>query len=217
MTRYLFIIILVIAFNVSKAQSLGTYVDKLYFGMLSFKPDTTISKFIAKYVPVVLKKWDTSAKWTAYPSDYQLKEPQFITVTSSFIFYKHPYFNAPFKSGQLAITQKVYEIETLNASITNLTLLFEFDDEKAARQAFKQLVDTFSSFKVLKRISVDKGMDKAEFTDKALDKFYSNIQIIMVEDYLLGKKYALPTDKGFKIRTEAGYKILVEIGNELYY
>jgi hypothetical protein len=77
--------------------------------MLSFKPDTTIEKFIKQYVPVVYREWDTSVKWTAYPPDTFLKEPPHMLVTSAYVFKHHPYFNGTFTSGQLAITQKIYE------------------------------------------------------------------------------------------------------------
>jgi len=201
-------------FSWQSAQNLDTYADQLYFGMLSYKPDASIREFIAKYIPVVYKKIDSGAKWTMYPPDF--KEPAFITVINSYIFYTHPYFKEKFKSGQLAITQKIYDDQQLNGSITDIKLWFEFDNDKDAKYAYKKLIDTFSSFNVLKKITSNKGVEKAEFTDKNSDNYYSNVQIVLVKDYLIGKKYIMPTKKGLKTFTEPGYKILFEIGNDLY-
>src|SRR5688572_3810517 len=105
MTRCLVIILFAMTFHGSPAQSLETYADQLYFGMLSYKPDTSIREFIAKYAPIVYKKFDSGGKWTMYPPD--LIEPKFITVINSYIFNTHPHFKEKFKSGQLAITQKI--------------------------------------------------------------------------------------------------------------
>jgi len=199
----------------SSAQTLDKYADQLYFGMLSFNPDSSITEFLTRYVPVVFKKFDGSGGWTAYPPGV-IEEPNFYKVTHSYVFISHPYFNGHFKSGQLAITEKIYSDEKWNDNITDIKLWFEFDTEEDAKKSFKQLVDTFSSFHVLKRMTTQQGIDKAEFTDKNCDKYYSNIQIILVTDYSLGKRYVMPTENEVKIITEAGYKILIEVGNDLY-
>lgn len=205
--------------NNSSAQTLGKYADQLYFGMQSFKPDTTIEKFIRKYVPVVYREWDTSVKWTAYPPDTLLKEPAHIVVTSAYVFKHHPYFNGIFTAGQLAITQKIYEDTRMFGNITDLKLWFEFDNALEAKQAFKQLIDKFASFHVLQRISKVKGIEKAEFTDLNVDiktsMVTNRVQLLLIEDYALGKKYAIPTGNGFKMRYEPGYKILIETDNNL--
>lgn len=199
----------------SSDQTLDKYADQLYFGMLSFQPDTSITDFITKYVPVVHKKFDSSGKWTVYPPDV-IEEPNFITVTNSYVFFKHPYFNGYFKSGQLAITQKIYHEQKWNDNITDIKLSFEFDNEKDAKNSYKKLIDTFSNFNVLKRVTSNQGIDKAEFTDKNSEKYYSNVQFILAKDFSIGKKYAKPTEQGIQIITEAGYKILFEVGNDLY-
>jgi len=199
----------------SSAQTLEKYADQLYFGMLSYQPDISITDFITKYVPVVYKTFDSSGKWTVYPPGV-IEEPDFITVTNAYIFLKHPYFNGCFKSGQLTITQKIYSDEKWNDNISDIKVWFEFDSEENAKKTFKQLVESFSSFNVLQRLTSQEGIEKAEFTDKNSDKYYSNIQIILAKDYSIGKKYAMPTENGIKIITEAGYKILVEVGNDLH-
>jgi len=53
MARYLIIVLLAMTFHKSSAQTLEKYADQLYFGMLSFNPDTSITDFLKKYVPVV--------------------------------------------------------------------------------------------------------------------------------------------------------------------
>lgn len=199
----------------SSAQTLDKYADQLYFGMLSLNPDASIIDFLAKYVPVFFKKYDHTGGWTVYPPGV-IEEPEFYKVTHSYVFSSHPYLAGHFKSGQLAITQKIYSDEEWNGNIADIKLWFEFDSEEPAKESFTQLVDTFSSFNILKRITSQQGIDKAEFTDKNCDKYYSNIQIILVTDYTLGKRYVMPTEKEVKIITEAGYKILIEIGNDLY-
>jgi len=199
----------------SSAQTLDKYADQLYYGMLSLTPDSSIKDFLTRYVPVVFKKHDSTGGWTAYPPGI-IEEPQYYKATHSYVFSSHPHFKGNFKSGQLAITEKIYADETWNGNLTDIKLWFEFDNEEDAKKSFKQLVDTFSGFNVLKRITSEKGMNKAEFTDKNCDKYYSNIEIILATDFSLGKRYVMPANNEVKIVNEAGYKILVNVGNDLY-
>ncbi len=199
----------------SSAQTLDKYADQLYFGMLSLNPDSSITDFLTRYVPVVFKKYDSTGGWTAYPPGI-IEEPKYYKVTHSYVFSSHPHFKGHFTSGQLAITEKIYADETWNGNLTDVKVWFEFDNEEDAKTSFKQLVDTFSGFNVLKRITSQKGMDKAEFTDKSCDKYYSHIEIILAADYALGKRYVMPTDSEVKIISEAGYRILVNVDNDLY-
>jgi hypothetical protein len=202
-------------FRNSSVQTLDKYADDLYFGMLSCKPDTKINDFVAKYVPVVLKKPGSDGKWTAYPPD-SFTEPKFETVTNSFVFYEHPYFDARYKSGQLAVTQKIYPDPDWSDNITAMKLWFEFDNENDAQNSYEKLVETFSTFNTLKRLTSENGIDKAEFTDKNSDKVYSSIQILFAKDLFIRTEYAIPTSDGFRTITKTGYKILVEVGNDLY-
>ena len=136
----------------NSAQTLENYVDQLYFGMLSFSPDHSIIEFLTKYVPVALKRFDTHGEWTAYPPGV-IKLPQFTKVINAYVFEKHPYFDAPFKSGQLAITQQICSDERWGDQITDIKLWFEFDSEVDATEAFKQLLDFFTKFNTLKRFT----------------------------------------------------------------
>lgn len=199
----------------SSAQTLDKYADQLYFGMLSLSPDSSITDFLTRYVPVIFKKYDSTGGWTAYPPGV-IKETKFYEVTHSYVFNLHPYFKGRFKSGQLAITEKIYPDEKWNGNLTDIKLWFEVDNEEDAKKSFQQLVDTFSSFNVHKRITSQQGMDKAEFTDKNSDKYYSNIEIILATDFSIGKSYVVPTDNEVKIINEAGYRIIVNVGNDLY-
>src|SRR4030095_4943779 len=106
--RYsLFIILFTMTSFRGSAQSLDKYADQLYFGMLSYNPDTSIKGFITKYAPIVYKKFDSGGTWTMYPPNFT--EPEHILVTNNYIFHTHPYFKEKFKLGQLAITQKIYK------------------------------------------------------------------------------------------------------------
>ena len=198
----------------SSAQTLDRYVDQLYFGMLSFNPDSSITDFLKVYVPVVFQKFDPEVKWTMYPPG-AIEEPSYVQVINSYVFKHHPYFNGPFQSGQLAFIQKFYSDEKWGIQLTDVRLWFEFDNEKDASASFKQLVDTFTTFKTVKRVTSQQGMDKVEFADQNSDRYYRNIQIILVSDYALGKTYMNPTENGPEFITKTGYKILVEVGNQL--
>jgi len=211
MSRYLFTFLFIMTLQNSSAQTLDKYADQLYYGMLSLKPDSSISDFLVKNVPVVFKKYDSKVKWTAYPLD-SIDETKFQKVTDSYIFSSHPYFNGKFKSGQLTITQKIYSDRKLDGNISNIKLWFEFESEVDAKKAFNQLVDTFSTFNVLKRITTQNGIDKAEFTDKYCDKYYNSITIILMADDKLRKQ----SEKPQEIITNAAYKIFIEVGNDLY-
>lgn len=197
------------------SRSLSQYSDQLYFGLLSQNPDTVIATFIHKYVPVIYKKYDSSGIWTAYPPGI-FKEPPYITVTNSYVFEKHPCFDANFKSGELSITQKIYEDPQQYGKITDMKLWFEFSNKEDAKNAYKKLVDTFSSFNVLKRITSTNGVDKAEFTDKSFEKYYSSIQIMLAKDFFKPTRYVTINRSGQKLHDIPGYKILIEIGNDLY-
>jgi hypothetical protein len=215
MRHFLIIVFLAITFHDSSAQSLAKYADRLYFGMLSLNPDTSIKDFLKAYVPIVLQKPDTNGKWTMYSTELTT-EPKHETVINSYVFDKHPYFDGPFQSGQLALTQKIYNDGKWQGNqLTDIRLWFECDNEKDARKSFKQLVDMFSSFHTLKRLSSQQGMEKAEFTDKKSDKFPSSIQVVLLTDYTLGQRFVDFTEKEKKFITKAGYKILVETKNDL--
>lgn len=197
------------------ARTLDTYIDQLYFGLLSLNPDSLINDFLKRYVPVVFKSNDSKDGWAVHPPDY-IKEPGFYTAVHSYIFDSHPYFDGPFETGQLDITQKIYLDEKWNDNIIDINLWFGFDNKEDSEKSYRQLIDTFSSFNVLKRITSMKGIDKAEFTDKNSDRYYSNIQILLVTDYTPGKRHLAPVGEDAKIMEETGYKIVVEVGNDLY-
>jgi hypothetical protein len=214
MIRYLLIFTFAAAFHFGSAQTLSSYTDKLFLGMLSYKPDTSIKEFVTRYAPFIYKRYDTSVKWTMYPPN--AKEPKFITVTNSYVFRSHPNFKEKFKSGQLAITQNIFYEESWDGSISGTKLWFEFENELDARNVYQKLIKSYSNFNAVKRISTRDGVDKAEFTDRNSEDWYNSIQILLLKDYLIGTRHLLTTTKGTEIVIEPGYKILLEIGNHLY-
>src|SRR6476469_2638158 len=123
------------AAHLNSNQTLEKYTDQLYFGMLSYNPDASITGFLTRFVPVVFKKFDPDIKWAMYPEG-PIEEAKHYTVTNSYIFNKHPYYEGNFKSGQLAITQKIYVDENLYDNITDIRLWFEFDRKSEAKKSF---------------------------------------------------------------------------------
>ncbi len=215
MRHYLLIVIFSMVNYMSSAQTLDKYADELYFGMLSITPDSSITDFLKRYFPAVFKTNDSTSGWTAYPPGI-IDEPNNYTVIHSYVFSAHPHFKGHFKSGQLAITGKIYTDERWNGDLKDIRLWFEFDNETDARNSFNQLVDTFSSFNADKRITSQQGMDKAEFTDKSSDKYYSRIEVILATDYSLGKRYVMPTENELSIIHGAGYRMFINVGNDLH-
>ena len=98
----------------------------------------------------------------------------------------------------LQLLKRFYNEPKWIDNITDKKLWFEFDNEKDAKNSYQKLVDKFSSFKVLKRLTSDNGIDKAEFTDKNSDNYYSHIQILLAKDYFIITKYGIPSTEGLK-------------------
>ncbi|MEX6687086.1 hypothetical protein QTN47_06250 [Danxiaibacter flavus] len=191
--------------------TLDSYTDQLFFGVLSLNPHPSIEMFARKYVPVFYKETDRTR--TDHPQEYKTP-PSFITVTNTYIFEKHPFFNGKFSSGQLAITQKTYSDPEWLDNISEISLCFEFSDEIAAAVAFKLLVETYSEFDSLKKITVDGGIEKAEFTDVNSKTYYGRVQIILAKNFFAITNVLLP--ESGETQQLIGYKIQLKIGNNLY-
>ena len=84
-SRFLFILLLGMRFHDSSAQSLANYTDRLYFGMLSLNPDSSIKDFLKVYMPIVLQKSDTNEKWTMYSSELTTEPKHETVINSSFL------------------------------------------------------------------------------------------------------------------------------------
>lgn len=192
--------------------TLDGYTDQLFFGVLSRNLHPSIEMFLRKYVPVFYL--ENKGPWTAYPSDYLPPPPPFITVTNTYIFNKHPFFSGKFNSGQLAITQRTYSAPTWQDNISDIVLWFEFPDEIAAAVAFKLLIDTYSNFDTLKKITVEGDIEKAEFTDKNAKTYYGRVQIKLAKDFFSITDVLLP--ESGEMQQVIGYKIQLEVGNNLY-
>lgn len=196
--RFSFLILLVMTFQKGSAQTMEDYTNKLFFKIYTYNADTAVSAFLHKYVPILSKKPELGG-WTAYPPDY-VKEPEFLTVANTYIFTKHPDFDAKFTIGKLEIIQKTYEKEHWIDNIQDIKLWFEFNKKTEAMEAYKKLVDTFTTISPLKRLSSQDEVRKAEFTDTGSYRLYSQIQFLLAKD-------------NFK---KGVYKILLEVGNNLY-
>lgn len=195
-------------------QTLSDYTDKLYFGLLSMNPNPLIIEFLSAHVPIMLKKVDTSDKWTAYPPG-TIKEPAFYKATHSYLFNSHPYFDGKFDSGHVAITIKRYQNNQWVDNITDLKLWFECYEEDEAKEAFHTLIEIFSAFDVLKRRTKSNNIEKFEATDKISNEWYSNISIILATDHSISKRLMIATETGSEFIYKPCYKIRVEAGNDL--
>ena len=171
-------------------KSVTEYTDQLFFGIFSQTPHSDVSVFLTRYVPTLLKKPQTEGTWTAYPLNY-IEEATFQMVTNGYVFYKHPYFELPFKSGQLAITQKIYAEERWIENIQDIKLWFDFDNEEDAKKAFNKLVTFFSGLDTTPKITCNNGVDYAVFADKNESKYYSCIQLRMAKDNFTIGNYRL--------------------------
>lgn len=214
MAHSLITFLLIMSLQNSSSQTLDKYVDKIFFGIPSLNPDSTIAPFVQKYVPIVYKKYSPGSNWIAHPPP--IAEPKYMTINNSYFFDKNPAFNVPFNKGYLAITQRIYEEKNYIDQISKYELCFEFEDEKKAKHAYKELIGTFSSFHVLERFTKRNGINKAEYTDKSSNLFYSKVQVLFAKDYFISTKYQYLTKEGYKTIIKTGYKIVVLIGNELY-
>ncbi len=72
--------------SINPPQLLAEYADQLFFGLWSQNPHPYILAFLAKHVPLLLKKPQTEGTWSAYPPEY-IEEPVFEMVTNNYVFY----------------------------------------------------------------------------------------------------------------------------------
>lgn len=216
MRYFLFILLLCMATAYGKAQSLDQSVDKLYFGLLSAHPDISVREFLEQYEPAMLiKPAPGSGNWQAYPPD-TLPGSKCMTVRNVYVFKQHPYFHAPFTSGELGITKRIYTDRQWPDQVTGMQLCFLFDNRTDALKAFQQLADRFSSFHTLKKMNDQLDMKQVAFTDTHSDKFYAHVQVSLVKDYTAVKQLMQVKGNAAATVTKAGYKIIVEPENTLY-
>ena len=198
MNRYLLSILFLFIVKVSFCQSLASSTDELYFKLLSANPDTSISAFVHKYSAIVYKR--NTAKITSTSMGSSKTEPAFNLEVHTFLFNKHPFFDAPFTQGKVEFYTKNYLANSDNDNLEDLKLWFEFDESIPAAIAYQKLLDRFTPLSTKKRFSSVSEANISEFTDAKSKEFYSHIHIVMAKD-------------NFKT---GAYKILVEVGNELY-
>jgi hypothetical protein len=61
MSRRLLIVLFAMTLHNRSVQTLDKYADQLYFEKLSLNPETSITEFLKRYVPVVFKKMTLQA------------------------------------------------------------------------------------------------------------------------------------------------------------
>ena len=198
MNRYLLSILFLFIVKVSFCQSLASSTDELYFKLLSANPDTSISTFAHKYAAIVYKR--NTTKITGISMEIPKTEPAFKLELHTFLFKKHPFFNAPFTQGKVEFYTKNYLINSEKDNLEDLKLWFEFDESIPAAITYQKLLDRFTPLSTKKKFSSVNETNIAEFTDAKSKVFYGHVRIVMAKD-------------NFKA---GAYKILVEIGNDLY-
>ena len=76
------------------------------------------------------------------------------------------------------------------------------------------LVDTYSNFDALKKITADGDIEKAEFTDVNAKTSYGRVQFKLAKDFFSITDVLLP--ESGEMQQIIGYKIQLEVGNNLY-
>lgn len=176
--------------------SIDSYTNQLFFNILKDQPDSSILDFLKLYTPSLYEKKHKPFGWTTYTSIDTLRSHQEI---HSFIFTRHPYFNAKFTQGKLDIYCKRYDDPKLIQNIVNVQVWFEFETQQEAEIAFSRLVDMFILTATDKKFSSVMSAQKAEFTNSKQTEGFNRIQFRLIADNI--SRYR--------------YKILFETGNNL--
>ena len=132
-----------------------------------------------------------------FPISKRLNPPRRL---HTFLFNKHPFFDALFTKGKVEFYTKNYLANSDKDNLEDLKLWFEFDESIPAAIAYQKLLDRFTPLSTQKKFSSDNETKIAEFTDAHSKEFYGHLRLTLARD-------------NFK---QGVYKILVEIGNDLY-
>jgi hypothetical protein len=180
-------------FNTTNGQSLTveTYSHQLLFNVFKEQPDTAIRAFLRLYTPSLIDKKTTPTDGTPETGNKSSLE------IHSFVFTRHPFFNATFTSGKLEFYCQHFS-DAKGTQVYAVKLWFEFDTQQDAEIAFSKLVETFIPIATNKRITSTNGAVRAEFSDTRA-KVFGKIQVRITADNL---------DKHH-------FKILFETENEL--
>jgi hypothetical protein len=162
--------------QIGKVDELG---NKLFFNILNHHPDSSVYGFVERYFPSFTKP-AVKGGWTSYPLGAIV--PLYDTTIHSLRFKKHPYFEAKFQEGIL----EFFTLENKNQSpgITDLQILFIFDNYQDAHNAFQGLCDSFSKFSKTQKSEISGRKIIAHYSDLKdyEDPFYN--EIILLPDEL---------------------------------
>lgn len=170
-------------FTIVQGQSLTVenYTNQLLFNIFKVKPDSSIIPFLQLYTPSLLQRKLSNPEIGVTNGTNEQKE--FTIEIHSFMFTKHPFFNATFTSGKLELLCQHYT-NLKGVQVYDVKLWFEFDTQPEAEMAFSRLVETFIPISSLKRFSSSNGAQKAEFSDTKTTKGFNKIQFRLTADNL---------------------------------
>jgi len=183
------IFLLTVARLTGQDLTITTYTHQLLFNVLTDEPDTSISGFLKLYIPSLYNK----KKATVGPATDTFHYHEEI---HSFLFTKHPFLNIKFAKGKLDIYCKRYDGPELIQHITNVQLLFEFDEPQEAEIAFSRLVDNFILLSNDKKFSTVNGAQKAEFTNSRITNGFNRVQFRLAADNIGQHRYKLLFETG---------------------
>ena len=193
---FLFGSLMILLFSTTKGQSLtvDSYTNQLLFNIFKEQPDTVIRNFLRQYTPSLYpKKTASSNLFSSTGKNQDLFTPEI----HSFIFTKHPFFNASFASGKLELyCQHFYDARSLQ--VYDVKLWFEFDMQQEAEIAYSKLIETFIPISTNKKYDSMNGFMRGQFSDGNNAKGFNKIQFRLTADNLTHR-----------------FKILFETQNEL--
>ena len=112
-----------------------TIVNKLFFNILTGKPDNLVVGFVQTYFPYLAEKPEQQ-NWSIYPSS-ETVEPQ--KTEHNLLFHKHPHINFEFKEGKLEVLSS--ELKDYLPRIRQMRLSFLFKNELSANEALNYIVE----------------------------------------------------------------------------
>jgi hypothetical protein len=193
---FLFGSLLLLLFSTTKGQSLtvDSYSNQLLFNIFKEQPDTGIRNFLRLYAPTLYPKIPASANAASAIGNSQ---HSYTPEIHSFIFTKHPFFNASFASGKLELYCQHFN-DSRGVQVYDVKLWFEFDIQQEAEIAYSKLIETFIPISSNKKIDSMNGFMRGQFSDANTTKGFNKIQFRLTADNLTHR-----------------FKILFETQNEL--
>lgn len=159
--------------------------DEMFFNIFAYKPDSMVYDFVKKYYPMFTKAPEKGG-WTAYPPG---AVPVFISTMHSFIFTKHPFFDAKFKEGRLDILSNEEKGEL--PGVTDFRIWFFFDNKKDAESAFDKLCHMFEKVSKSKKILNKTDKEIAQYSSEKKMTDSNSVEFILTKDELYDGKYKI--------------------------